>query len=71
VEEYGVARQATDDKTISCMHFTCWITQAAETHSEFAIIIASSRQQNVPQCYVNCTLSFLFRHKCSASSFTF
>jgi hypothetical protein len=37
VEKHGTARQATDDNTIRRMRFACWITNATDTHSEYAI----------------------------------
>jgi hypothetical protein len=37
VEKCGKDRQATDDNTIPCMHFACWITRATVTHSEYLI----------------------------------
>jgi hypothetical protein len=45
VEKYGIARQATDDNIIRRMRFACWITKATDTHSEYVIFIAFSRQQ--------------------------
>jgi hypothetical protein len=31
--------------TIWRMRFTCWVTKATDTHSEYVILIAFSRQQ--------------------------
>jgi len=45
VEKHGTARQATDDNTKRCMHFVCWIAIAADTHTEYVILIAFPRQQ--------------------------
>jgi hypothetical protein len=45
VEKYGTARQATDDNIIRRMRFACWITKATDTHSEYLVFIAFSRQQ--------------------------
>jgi hypothetical protein len=45
VEEYGTARQATDDNIIRRMRFACWITKATDTHSEYVILIAFTQQQ--------------------------
>jgi hypothetical protein len=45
VEKYGTARQATDDNIIRHMHIPCSITKAADTHSEYVILIVFSRQQ--------------------------
>jgi hypothetical protein len=40
VENYGTARQATDDNIMRRMRLACWITKAVDTHSEYVIIIA-------------------------------
>jgi hypothetical protein len=45
VEKYGTARQATDENIIRRMRFACWITKAADTSSEYVILIAFPRQQ--------------------------
>jgi hypothetical protein len=45
VEKYGTARQDTGDNIIRRMRFACWITKATDTHSEYVIHIALSRQQ--------------------------
>jgi hypothetical protein len=45
VEEYGRIRQAMDDNIIWHMHFTCWITKAAGTHSEYVIVVGFPQQQ--------------------------
>jgi hypothetical protein len=39
------AGEATDDNIIRRMRLACWITKAADTHSEYVILIAFSRQQ--------------------------
>jgi len=44
-KKYDRARQATDDDIIRRMRFACWITRAADTHSEYAIPTAFPRQQ--------------------------
>jgi hypothetical protein len=31
---------ATDDNILQCMQFACWITKAADTHSEYVILIS-------------------------------
>jgi hypothetical protein len=48
VEKYGIARQATNDKTILRMRVACWIAKAAHTHSEYVILIAFPLQQWTP-----------------------
>jgi hypothetical protein len=45
VEKYGRARLATDDNIIRHVRFACWITKAADTHSECVTLIAFQRQQ--------------------------
>jgi hypothetical protein len=45
VEKHGTARQATDVNIIQRMRFACWMTKAADTHSEYVILIAFPRQQ--------------------------
>jgi hypothetical protein len=45
VEKYGTARQVTGDNIIQRMRFARWITDATDTHSEYVIRIALSRQQ--------------------------
>jgi hypothetical protein len=45
VEEYGTARQATDDNITRRMRFACWMTKATDTHSEYVILIAFPQQQ--------------------------
>ena len=34
-KKYGRVMQATDYSILECMHFACWITKAADTHSEY------------------------------------
>jgi len=41
MNEYGRARQATDDNLIRRMRFVCWLNKATDTHLGYAIIIAS------------------------------
>ena len=55
VQNYGRARQATDNHIIRHMHITCWITKATDTHSELVTLIAFPQQQ----CYDVCTLPVL------------
>jgi hypothetical protein len=55
VEKYGKARQATDDNITRRMRFTCWITKATDTHSEYVIPIAFP-QQLVTRTRLNVTL---------------
>jgi len=53
--------------TIWSMCFTCWITKATNTHSEYAILIAFPRQQwlqeralNLCCTYIACLVIYLF-----------
>jgi hypothetical protein len=64
VKKYDVARQATDNTIIQRIHFACWITKATDTHSEYVIFIAFSRQQwwrerdsVLRQSYIACLVS--------------
>jgi hypothetical protein len=45
VENYGTAKQATDDNTIRRMRFACWVIKATDTDSEHVIVIAFQPQQ--------------------------
>jgi hypothetical protein len=65
VEKYGRAGQATDDNIIRRMRFTCWITKATDTQSEYVILIAFPRQQwsreraSLLRVYVHCQSCYL------------
>jgi hypothetical protein len=41
---YGRSGQATDDNIIWRMRIACWITKAANTHSEYVILNAFAGQ---------------------------
>jgi hypothetical protein len=41
----GTAGEATDNNITKRMPFTCWITRATNTHSEYVILNALRRQQ--------------------------
>jgi len=45
VEEYGVAKQATDHTVLQIMRIACWIPRATNTHLEYAILFAFPLQQ--------------------------
>jgi hypothetical protein len=66
VEKHGTAGQAIDGNIIRRMRFACWITKAADTHSECVILIAFPRQQwlreraSYDYTYTAC-LFFLFK----------
>ena len=45
MEKYGRAGQATDDNIMLRMRFTCWVTKATDTHSEYVILITFPGQQ--------------------------
>ena len=47
MEKYGRARQATDDNIILRTRFVRWISKATNTHSEYVILTASPRQQQL------------------------
>ena len=40
-------RQTTYDNIIRRLRFTCWITKATDTHSEYLIFSASSLQESL------------------------
>jgi hypothetical protein len=46
-EKCGRAIQVTDDNIIRRMRFTCWITKATDTHTEYVMLIAFPRQQQL------------------------
>jgi hypothetical protein len=56
VEKYCTAGQATEMR----MRIACWIPKATDTHSEYVILIAFSRQQrfheraSMLRLYVHC-----------------
>ena len=45
MQEYGTARQATDDNIMQSMRVVCWVTKATDTYSEYVIPIAFPQQQ--------------------------
>jgi hypothetical protein len=54
VETYGTVGQATND-IIWRMRFACWMTKAADTHSEYATCLlfpGNAACTDAPQCYV-------------------
>jgi hypothetical protein len=65
LEKYHTARQATDDSTIRCMNFACWITQATDTHTHSIQYLlpfhGNSGYANASQCYVMRALHVLLR----------
>lgn len=50
MEKYCIAMQATDDSIIQCMCIACWITKAANTHSDSVILIALPPQEQLHEC---------------------
>lgn len=71
-EKYGKARQTTDYNIIRLMRFTCWVTNAADTHSEYVIPAAFTRQKLLRErilmlrLYVHCQSCFEIHTKHSA-----
>ena len=55
VEEYGRAREATDDNVIRRMRFTSWITKVLHTHIHFKYVILNADPRQ--ECYVYTALS--------------
>ena len=45
MEKYCRTGQATDDSITWRMRIACFVTKATDTHSEYVILIAFSRQQ--------------------------
>ena len=39
MEKYGTVRRATYDNTIGSMRFALWITNAADKHTEYVIVL--------------------------------
>jgi hypothetical protein len=44
VEKYGGAREAADENTTRRMRFECWISKAADTRSEYVMLVTFPRQ---------------------------
>ena len=64
---YDKARQATDDTIIQRVRFTCWITKATDTQSEYLVDIAFPWQKWVREgatvlryTYIACLVCLLF-----------
>jgi len=57
VEKYGRARQATDDSSIRRVLFSCCITKATDTHSEYVTLLARPWQQGLRE-RLNVTLIY-------------
>jgi ribonucleotide reductase beta subunit family protein with ferritin-like domain len=49
VKKSGRAKQATNDCITRRMRVACCITEAADTHSEFVVLIALSEQQSMSE----------------------
>jgi hypothetical protein len=63
VEKYCSAEEITDENILRSMHFSCWVTQTTDTHSDCVILIAFPRQQplreraSILRLYVHCLCS--------------
>jgi hypothetical protein len=74
VEQYGTARQATDDNTIRRMRFACWMIKATDTHPEYAILIAFPQQQWIREralvlrLYIYCLSCLLLTATCRSGT---
>jgi len=44
-KKYGTSRQATADSVMRRMRIACGVTEAADTHSDYVILIAFPLQQ--------------------------
>ena len=69
VVKYSRDRQATDDNIEMRMRFVCWINKTTNTHSEYVIIIAITRQQLLRQrvsvlgySYITCLVEYILRY---------
>jgi hypothetical protein len=61
VKKYGTGTKATDDDTVRRLR---WLTNATQTHSEYVILIAFSRQQWFREC--SSVLCLLFKVLCNS-----
>jgi len=60
-EKYCVAGQAIDNNTHNTAHaLACWVTNATDTHSACAILVAFLRQQWLYDCDLMLCLYILF-----------
>ena len=57
VEKYGSAGQATDDSVMRRMRIACWMTTAANIHSEYVILIDFSTSTMVARTPLIVTLT--------------
>ena len=65
MEKHGRAIQITDGNILLRMRFSCWITKASDTHSDYPILTAFPRQQSFlkrRQCYVYTYVACLIFH---------
>ena len=71
MEKYGRARQATDGNIMRRMRAACWMTKAKNTLTEYALLIAFTREQLLRERYsvlrlyahrLSCLLSLLFHN---------
>ena len=68
MEKYSRAWQGTDDNIIQGMRFVCWIPKATNTHSEYVILAAFSRQilstfaSVLRYMYIGCLASDSIQH---------
>jgi len=60
MEIYGRARQATADDIMWCMRFTCWMTMATISNSEYVILIAFPLQDWLHRHASVCCTYFAF-----------
>jgi len=50
VEKYIIARQAKDYNKILRLQYTCWITKATDSNSEYVTLITLPRQHWLREC---------------------
>ena len=61
VGKCGGVGEATDNHTMQCMRFACWITKGTDTHSEYVILLLFHFQNGytiLGQWYV-CTYTYI------------
>ena len=61
VENYGTAGQTTDNNITRQVRFTCWITKASDTHSEYVILTTFLQQPRFRERLHSVTLESTLR----------
>ena len=54
MEKYRTAGHATDGSIIGLMRVACWMIEAKDTHSEYAIFLhGNNGYARAPYCYIH------------------